>query len=176
MYKIIQSKLRSIIKQAFYKDVDLDTTAYPRGKAQANEKVTTFTRMSVYGVYSNPPINSHILLLSSQGQESNKFGFLNDFLNRKKNLKSGEVAVGNTSNNMLIVFKDGVAIGNEILPMISTPPKTGVDALEILDRLMVIFEGTINLGGVASQATLLSSVIIEIGKLRADLASIKGEL
>jgi hypothetical protein len=96
MLQKINQKFLNIIKQAYYSLVDSDISAYPVGQAVTSQKPMKFTRLSVYGVCSNPPKDSHIVMFNSQGQESVKFGILNDFLNRKKGLKEGEVAIINT--------------------------------------------------------------------------------
>ena len=92
-----------MIKQGFISLKSDDNSAYPSGQATANRKATKFTRLSVYGLCYNPPKDSHVLLLNSQGQESNKFGIVNDFLNRIKGLKEGEVAIYNTKTKTTVI-------------------------------------------------------------------------
>jgi len=84
-----------IIKQAYLSLASTDDTTYPQGQATYNEKTTDFVRVSPYGLDSNPPKDSWVLLLSSQGQEAVKFGLISDFLRRKKNLLEGEVVLHN---------------------------------------------------------------------------------
>jgi len=62
--------------------------------------------MSVYGICANPPQDSHILLLSGPGGESDKYGICNDFLARKKNLKEGEAALYNTLTGSWVLMKE----------------------------------------------------------------------
>jgi len=99
-------KILSMIKQGYYSLVDPDTSVFPVGQATVNEKATRFVRLSTYGVFSNPPENSHVLLLSSQGQESIKFGIINDFKNRKKGTKGGECGLENTLTGTFIYLKE----------------------------------------------------------------------
>jgi len=100
------SRILQMIKQGYTSLVNSDSDDYPKAQATSNQKVSDFVRMSVYGICSNPPSNSHILLLSSNGDESNKFGFQNDFLARKKDLKEGEVALYNTLTESFVVMNE----------------------------------------------------------------------
>lgn len=106
----LSAKILNIIKQAFYSLVDEDSSSYPVGQATVNQKATRFIRLSTYGVCANPPEGSHILLLNSQGQESVKFGIINDFLNRKKGLKAAEVALYNVSTEDEVYLRENGTI------------------------------------------------------------------
>jgi phage baseplate assembly protein V len=99
-------KFTQMIKQAFISLVTDDSTAYPQGQAGYNNKTTDYVRLSPYGLDSNPPAGSFILLLSSQSQEAVKFGVQSDFINRFKNLKAGEVALYNTLTQSVIHLKE----------------------------------------------------------------------
>ena len=102
------SKILNYIKQAFYSLVDADNDDYPSGQSTSNGKSEKFIRLGTYGICSNPPLNSHIVLISSQGQESIKFGIINDFKNRMKSLKEGEVVIMNTiTNTYIYLLTDG---------------------------------------------------------------------
>ena len=96
----------NFIKQAYKTLVKGDTSAYPQGQSKYNDKTTDYNRLSVYGLCSNAPVGSHVLLIGSQGQESTKFGIENDFLNRLKGLKEGEVALYNTLTQSLVLLKE----------------------------------------------------------------------
>ncbi len=98
-------KLFNLIKQAYYSVVGADNNPFPSGKYSASGRDNKFIRMSVYGICSNPPIKSHILILNGQGRESTKFGFVNDFFNRKKNLAEGEVVLFNTKTGSFVYLK-----------------------------------------------------------------------
>jgi phage gp45-like len=99
-------KILNMMRQGFVSLISNDSEPYPIAQATVNGKPTQFTRLSIYGICSNPPKNSHVFLMSSQGQEAVKFGVLNDFLNRKKNLKEGEVAIINTKTGAFILLKE----------------------------------------------------------------------
>lgn len=110
---VLLTKIKNMIRQAYYSLVDTDSSTYPQGQATVNGKPTKFTRVSVYGVCSNPPTNAHVILLNSQGQDSVKFGILNDFINRKKGLKEGEVVLFNTMAGSFIHLKEDGSIDVE---------------------------------------------------------------
>jgi phage gp45-like len=95
-----------MIKQAVITLVTSDTSDYPQGQAEYNGKTTDYTRLSPYGLDSNPPDGAWVLLLSSQGQEAVKFGIASDFLGRLKGLKKGEVALYNTVTKSFILLKE----------------------------------------------------------------------
>ncbi len=101
---MINSLLQKI-KQGYLSLVSDDTNAYPQAECVSMGKRSKFIRLSVYGICSNPPEKSHILLLSGQGGESDKFGICNDYLGRMKGLKEGEVALFNTKSGSYVLLK-----------------------------------------------------------------------
>jgi phage gp45-like len=99
-------KLLQMIKQAVITLVTSDASDYPQGQGKYNDKVTDYTRLSPYGLDSNPPAGVTIVLFSSQGQEAVKFGIASDFLGRLKGLKEGEVALYNTLTKSFVFLKE----------------------------------------------------------------------
>jgi hypothetical protein len=95
-----------MIKQAYYSFVRKDDLPYPKSQYTIANKTSNLTMLSVYGVCSNPTKGSHILVFNSQGQESVQFGIPNDFVNRLKDLKEGEVALVNTKNSKWLIIKE----------------------------------------------------------------------
>jgi len=62
---------------------------------------------SPYGLMHKPPADSMVLLWSQQGQESNGIGIADDPRNRTlKDLKEGEVALGNYRTGHYIYFDE----------------------------------------------------------------------
>jgi len=59
-----------------------------------------------YGLDHNPPSNSDGFCFALQGKESNMIGLFDSPETRKKNLKAGEVAVGNTVTGSFVFFKE----------------------------------------------------------------------
>jgi len=96
----------NMIRGAYLSLVSDDSEPYPFAQATLSGYAADFTRLSVYGVCSNPPKDSYVLLLNAQGQASLKYGIVNDFLNRKKDLKEGEVALVNTKTGSYIWIKE----------------------------------------------------------------------
>jgi phage gp45-like len=102
------SKLTQMIKQAYVSLTSDDSSAYPVTQATYCDKATDVVRLSPYGLDSNPPSESFCLLLSSQAQEAVKFALISDMMNRKKNLKEGEVALNNTlTGSFVFLDADG---------------------------------------------------------------------
>lgn len=95
-----------MIKQAVVATLLKDDSPYPRSFANYNGKSTYYTRLSPYGLDTHPPRDSIVLLLSSQAQESNKYGIASDMLNRFKNLAEHEVVLYNTATKDYVYLKE----------------------------------------------------------------------
>lgn len=101
----IKCRIDNIIKTAFISKVTDDSSAYPSVQVGFKEKIANVTRLSPYGLDSNPPSGSFVLIMNAYGQESNKFAICSDALNRLKNLEEGEVAVYNTLTQSHVILK-----------------------------------------------------------------------
>lgn len=66
--------------------------------------------LSPYGLYSNPPKGSLILLLPILGDSGNLVGIVYDPRNRPKDLEGGEVVTGNTVKGTTITFPEDGSI------------------------------------------------------------------
>lgn len=99
-------RIKQMIKQAIVSALLDDNSAYPRGVASYCGKDTYYTRLSPYGLDSHPPRGGHVLLLSSQAQESTKFGIASDMLNRFKGLKENEVVLYNSDTKSYVFLKE----------------------------------------------------------------------
>jgi phage gp45-like len=88
-------KLRSLIKRCYVTSVSDDSANYPTAKVSYLEKETTVEHLTPYGIYSNPPENSIGVVFLIAADEDNRFAIVNRPDIRFKNLKKGEVAVGN---------------------------------------------------------------------------------
>lgn len=99
-------KVLSMIKQAVITLVTSDASSYPQGQAKHNGKTTDYTRLSPYGLVSNPPKGSWVLLLSSMAQSAVKFGIASDMLGRIKGLKEGECGLYNTKTTSFALLKE----------------------------------------------------------------------
>lgn len=87
--------LRSLIKRAVLSLVGNDSGNHQTSQAQYWGKASDFEVIYPYGLCANPPKDSLILLLNVMAQEENKAGIANLHEQRFRNLKEGEVAVGN---------------------------------------------------------------------------------
>lgn len=65
------------------------------------------TIITPYGHCSNPPNNSLAFIFSQNGQDSNAVALVDDPKNRFRNLKKGEVAVGNYTTRAKVLFDEG---------------------------------------------------------------------
>ena len=150
----LQRKIRQMIKQAVISIITDDSGPYPTGQAIYNGKVTEFLRYSPYGLESNPPEGSWVLLLESQGQESTKIGLPADFLNRKKGKKSGEVRLHNTlsGSNVLLKENGDIEIDSQKDVTIITvgdlnATVSGKVNLNVVGNVDIVATGNVNLGG-----------------------------
>lgn len=102
----VGKNMKQAIKQAVITAVTDDSEAYPQGQCEHNGKTINYTRLSPYGLDSNPPKDFHLLLLSSQGQEGVRFGIASNMNSRKSGLKEGEIAVYNPVTKSFVFFKE----------------------------------------------------------------------
>lgn len=96
--------IRQKIKQAVLKFVGNDSSLYPRAQAFYSGKQTEVVRHSPYGLCTNPPKNSIGILFEIQGREAVKYGIFDFMTGRFKNLKEGEVQLGNYLTKASIKF------------------------------------------------------------------------
>lgn len=104
--KNIYSRLINLIKTG--KLISVDDSGNLRSGVVSflgkNQKVNVFTP---YGLMHNPPINSLSFLCCLLGKESNILSFSDDPINRPlKNLKEGEVALGNYKTGDYVYFDE----------------------------------------------------------------------
>ncbi len=96
-------------------------------QVEYNGKTVYATRVSPYGICSNPPADSFALVINSSGTESIKFGIPIDFINRMKDLIEGEAALFNSKTGTYILMKsDGT---------ITTNADIIVDGISFLDHI-----------------------------------------
>lgn len=101
------SSFRNMIKYAIKTLAGDDSGAYPAGhKCQYNGKESQYMIMTPYGLFSNAPKDAFLALFSVQGEESNKFGIESTPDKRFKNLKPGEVAIGNVLSRTVTIYKE----------------------------------------------------------------------
>jgi phage gp45-like len=95
MVKNTLNRITSMIKRAVLTLPASDAGVNQIAQASYLGKTANVELLSIYGLCSNPPTGSSILLFDVQGQEENRAGIANFPGSRFKTLKPGEVALGN---------------------------------------------------------------------------------
>ena len=156
------NKFKKLIRQGLINLISDDSEDFPIGKVETHGKIADYTRLSVYGVCSNPTTDSHVLLFNSLGNEDLKFGIPNDFLNRLKSFKEGEVALYNSKSKGFVHIKEsGIVIGNE-----------DAELLQLFEDLVKELRKPVDNAGTASTGTLvnidpaLATIEEKIGKIK----------
>lgn len=88
-------KIRNLIQRAVVTNPGDDSGEFPITQVGYNEKVVDAEVLNPYGLSTNLPIDSICIKLSINGQEENRtvIGYRHDL--RPKDLKPGEVVIGN---------------------------------------------------------------------------------
>lgn len=137
------NNLAQAIKQAALKLTNKDDGAIPTAQVVYNERPAEIQIVYPYGLCANAPKGSLVLLFNVQGQEENRAGIANHVQSRFKNLKEGEVAVGNYMTECYVKFnEDGDTI---------TVVKR--DSEVTIDRdlnVTILGNATVTVGGVAT--------------------------
>lgn len=98
------SKLVNMIKKATIKNLFADNQNAQIVQIQYLNKTAVSELINVYGISSLPPIGSQFVAFNLGGEEGNKFGFPYSPAQRFKNLKEGEVVVGNVKTGASVKF------------------------------------------------------------------------
>lgn len=98
--------LLQLIKQAYISAVNDDSKVFPIADVTYNSKISKAVRFSPYGLCSNAPLNSNVILLTIDGMESLKYALCDDMQNRFKNLKEGEVVLYNYVSGSYVYLKE----------------------------------------------------------------------
>lgn len=104
MTKDILNRISNGIKRAFVSLVGSDSEAFQTTQISYLGKTADTEVIYPYGLCGNPPTGSLVLLFNVQGQEENRAGIANLPNKRFKNLKAGEVAVGNYLTTSVVKF------------------------------------------------------------------------
>lgn len=95
MTKDILNRISNGIKRAYISLVGSDSNQFQTTQINYLGKTADMEVIYPYGLCANPPAGSLVLLFNVQGQEENRAGIANLPNQRFKNLKAGEVVVGN---------------------------------------------------------------------------------
>jgi len=96
--------LFNLIKRTIVSRKTDDTGQFPVSQVQWNNKTANLEVIYPYGLAGNLPVDALVLTFSVLGQEENKAGIGNTPKIRFKNLKEGEVAVGNPVTKSVVKF------------------------------------------------------------------------
>lgn len=96
------------LKRCIVESVD-DRIDYPTMKVNYLKNVTKIVqKLGIYGICSNPPKGSNGILFPIMGSDSNIACLADDIANRFKDLKEGELVIGNYLTKAFIKFsQDG---------------------------------------------------------------------
>lgn len=100
------TKLQNMIKRAVLTLTGNDSGSYPTAQCQYYGKTTNAEVVYPYGLSANAPIGSQLLLFSVMAQEENLAGIASAPFARFKNLKSGEVVIGNPVTGSYVKFAE----------------------------------------------------------------------
>jgi len=96
--------LYNLIKRSIVTRKTADTGQFPIAQVSSNGKTANIETIWPYGLAGNLPVDSLVLTFNVLGQEENKAGIGNTPKIRFKNLKAGEVAVGNPVTGSVVKF------------------------------------------------------------------------
>lgn len=104
----IDEILSEVIKYGYVSYVMADTKDAPFTQVSCNDKAVPIYVINPYGLASNLPKDCQVILFSVNGDAGNLAGIGNVREKRFKNLKEGEVIVGNPITGTYVKFdKDG---------------------------------------------------------------------
>jgi len=161
-----------------------DSESYPMVEITYSDKTKDATRLGHYGFCSVAPVGSLALCFNSLGQESTMFVMADDYLNRYKSLKPGEVKVGNYA------FPDTYLYFKEDGSFTLAAPKMylGSDSISILEKLQTAltsiktalneiatastYPTAVGPTGTMTVPTVVTQAVSDIEGVISDLASI----
>lgn len=102
--KAILSKVQNIIKWGVLTLCGEDIGNYPKSQVSYMDKTKDVVMFSPYGLYSNAPEDSLVVLMNAQAQEENMIGMAFTPNIRIKPMKRGEVAIANVLTGSVFYF------------------------------------------------------------------------
>jgi len=110
MIKNIAQKMRNLIKIAQVTRPGPDSGIDSVSQVEYMGKSTDAAALYPYGMSANAPNGSSVLLLSLGGSAQNEIGIPFSVENRFRDLKSGEVKLGNFVTKAHVIFKEDGSI------------------------------------------------------------------
>lgn len=135
-------KIKNIIKLAYVSlgSESDSNVAYPSVQITYHDIPRESLRASIYGLVSSPPKNSMALTFAAYGQESTLFSFSDDYINRFKGLKIGEVLTGNYSTGSYTYYDNNgnakVFSANATASLVGSKVYLGTSSINILEKII----------------------------------------
>jgi phage gp45-like len=98
--------MKNIIKRSVQTATADDSKDRQTLKVKFLGQIRDIKQVTPYGLYSSSPVGSEFIVLSARNNPDDLNGMGNDYKNRIKDLKQGEVALYNTITKALVHFKD----------------------------------------------------------------------
>jgi len=107
MLKNIFYKLKNLIVRSYISSSNDDSNYYPiLNISYLGKTDIAVEKVSPYGLYSNPPNDLPVIKYSIHGNDGNSVGIAYSRDTRFKNLKNGEVLIGNEKTQAYIKFNE----------------------------------------------------------------------
>jgi len=108
MNNIIKSGIKTLSIEDTGKGNDEESNVIQQLQVKLYDAIKNCGKLGQYGLYSNSPTGSLVILMQVNGQEEVLFGIEDDVNNRPRNLKEGEVMIYNTlTKNYIFLSADG---------------------------------------------------------------------
>jgi phage gp45-like len=170
----LMTKLRQLIKNAVVSLITDDTTKHPETQVDYNGITTEALRFGPYGLSSNPPLGSYAMLLSPQAREGVGIALIDMGHERFKELKEGEVQIGNyltrasikfdEQGNIVMVLPEGGNLTVEAPSGDATVNITGNSTTNVDGDVVLSATGNVNLTTEANlQANVTGNVVLQAG-------------
>ncbi len=136
--KTLYTKIKNMIQRAVVDKSIPDTNDYPVTKAKFFDRISIVERFSPYGLYTNFPAGTPLTQFNINGDSNNKVCMGTAYDNRFKDLKDGEVVIGNIETKSFVKFD---ALGNITV--------TSLEAVNINSATIINIKctGVINIDG-----------------------------
>ena len=157
----------NMIKRALTSLPIKDNTDFQTSQVRYLGKTAQIELVYPYGLCSSPPTGSMVLMFNIQGQEENRAGMANLTRQRFKNLKEGEVAVGNYLTGSVVKFLENgdieVTGTNDInLTVAGTTNLTSTGAVSIKGDVTIT--GDLTVTGDTALGAIVTADNTNIGK------------
>lgn len=101
---IIKSGIKTLAIEDTGKGNDEESNVIQQLQVKLYDAIKKCGKLGQYGLYSNAPSGSFVIIMQVNGQEEVLFGIEDDVNNRPRNLKEGEVMLYNTLTKNYIYF------------------------------------------------------------------------